>query len=134
MLEPASKPSTNDKSDLDIARLMEAYGLTNTSPQTSLKKRVQIDDISIGFENTVNSLYKEFTLPICVLHGAPILHDVQTEWHTIEQIEPVSTFIGDHCIQMEANILTEWCIDRFMQANTVHLIEIDAITYTSNTK
>ena len=28
---------SNDKSDLDIVRLMEAYGLSNNSPQTSLK-------------------------------------------------------------------------------------------------
>ena len=31
---------SNDKSDLDIVRLMEAYGLSNNSPQTSLKQRV----------------------------------------------------------------------------------------------
>ena len=64
---------------------MEAYGLANTSPQTSLKKRVQIDDITvgidIGFEYIVNSLYKEFTMP--VLHGAPIEHIVLVEWHTV---------------------------------------------------
>ena len=29
---------SNDKSDLDIVRLMEAYGLSNNSPQTSLNK------------------------------------------------------------------------------------------------
>ena len=28
---------SNEKSDLDIVRLMEAYGLSNTSLQTSLK-------------------------------------------------------------------------------------------------
>ena len=28
---------SNEKSDLDIIRLMEAYGLSNSSPQTSLK-------------------------------------------------------------------------------------------------
>ena len=28
---------SNDKSDLDIVRLIEAYGLSNNSPQTSLK-------------------------------------------------------------------------------------------------
>ena len=32
---PAGK--SNEKSDLDIVRLMEAYGLSNNSPQTSLK-------------------------------------------------------------------------------------------------
>ena len=67
---PESSVTTNDKSDLDVVRLMEAYGLVNTSPQTSLKKRVQIDNISISFEQTANSLYEEFTVP--VLHGAPI--------------------------------------------------------------
>ena len=32
-----SEAKSNDKSDLDIFRLMEAYGLPNNSPQTSLK-------------------------------------------------------------------------------------------------
>ena len=32
---PEAKP--NEKSDLDIVRLMEIYGLSNNSPQTSLK-------------------------------------------------------------------------------------------------
>ena len=31
------KAKSNDKSDLDIVRLMEACGLSNNSPQTSLK-------------------------------------------------------------------------------------------------
>ena len=46
---------SNDKSHLDIVRLMEVYGLSNNSPQTSLKQRVQVDDIKvidIGFENS----------------------------------------------------------------------------------
>ena len=32
-----SEAKSNAESDLDIVRLMEAYGLSNTSPQTSLK-------------------------------------------------------------------------------------------------
>ena len=32
-----SEAKSNEKSDLDIVRLMEAYGLSNNSPQTSLK-------------------------------------------------------------------------------------------------
>ena len=36
--------NSNDKSDLDIVRLMEACGISNNSPQTSLKQRVQVDD------------------------------------------------------------------------------------------
>ena len=38
---------SNEKSDLDIVRLIEAYGLSNNSPQTSLKRRVQVDDIKV---------------------------------------------------------------------------------------
>ena len=47
---------SNDKSDLDIVRLMEVYGLSNNSPQTSLKQRVQVDDITvidIGLEKCI---------------------------------------------------------------------------------
>ena len=53
-----SANTTNEKSDLDIVRLMEANGLSNSSPQTSLKQRVQVDDIGIiSFEpeSIVNS-------------------------------------------------------------------------------
>ena len=84
---------------------MEAYRLSNTSPQTSLKQRVQVDDISVGidtgFENTVCST------TLSVLHGAPIKPDVCTEWYAVEELEPIPSHIGDHCTQMEANILTD---------------------------
>ena len=59
--------------------------------------------IDIGFENIVNSMAKEFTMP--VLHGAPIEHDVCTKWYTVEELEPISSCIVNHRIQMEANIL-----------------------------
>ena len=39
---------SNEKSDLAIVGLMVAYGLSNNSPQTSLKLRVQVDDITVG--------------------------------------------------------------------------------------
>ena len=46
---------------------------------------MQVDDISvidIGFKYIVNSTAKELTMP--VLHGAPIEHDVCTEWYTVK--------------------------------------------------
>ena len=79
-----SEAKSNDKSDLDIVRLMEAYGLSNNSPQTSLKQRVQIDDIitvgvqDVEFENIVNATTKESTMPMPV----PVLHRVPTEYDT----------------------------------------------------
>ena len=106
---------------------MEAYRLSNTSLQTSLKQRVQVDDISvidIGFEYIVNSTVKELTMP--VLHGAPIEHDVCTEWYTVEDLKPILSHIGHQCIQMEANILTDWNIDALLP-KIIHLIEIDSI-------
>ena len=124
-----------EKSDLDAVKLMEAYGLSNTSPQNSLKQRVQIDDISVGidicFENTVNSTDKEFTLP--VLHGAPIEHNVCTEWYTVKELEPIPSHIGNHCIQMEANIPTDWSVDALLQTTgrTIHLTEVDSVTSDS---
>ena len=109
---------------------MEAYGLSNNSLQTSLKRRVQVDDIKvidIGFEHIVNSMMKEFTMPMPVLHGAPMEHDVCTEWCEIEDLKPISSYIGHQCIQMEANILTDWNIDALLPLKTIHLIEIDSI-------
>ena len=126
---------SNEKSDLDIVRLMETYGLSNNSPQTSLKQRVQVDDITvgvidIGFEHIVNSTTKAFTMP--VLHGAPIEHDVYTEWCEVDDSKPISSYIGHQCIQMEANILTDWNINALLQLpKTIHLIEIDSITSDS---
>ena len=65
-----------------------------------------------------------------VLHGAPIEHDICTEWCEIEDLKPISSYIGQQCIQMEANILTDWNIDALL-SRTVHLIEIDSITSDS---
>ena len=131
---PDTPVKSNEKSDLDVIRLMKAYGRANTSPQTSLKKRVQIDNISvgidIGFEKTVNSAYKEFTMP--VLHGALIEHDVCTEWHLVEELEPIPSYIVNHYIQMEANIPTDWSVDALLQTTeTIHLIKIDSVTSDS---
>ena len=98
MPEPLAK--ANDRSDLDVVRLMEAYGLADTSPQTSLKKRVQIDDISVldfRFEPIVSFNQREFTMPV-VLHGALTEYDVPDEWHSVEELEPISSYISDHCI------------------------------------
>ena len=125
---------SNDKSDLDIVRLMEAYGLSNNSPQTSLKQRVQIDDIiavqGIGFENIVNATTKEFTMPVPVLQGVPTEYDTCTEWEAIDKSEPIPSYTGHQCIQMEANIPTDWNIDALMP-KTIHLIEIDSVTSDS---
>ena len=58
--------------------------------------------------------------------------DVGTEWYTVEDLKPISSHIGHHCIQMEANILTDWNIDALLQEpKTIHLIEIDSIASDS---
>ena len=109
---------------------MEACWLSNNSPQTSLKQRMQVDDITIGaidigFEHMVNSATKTFAMP--VLHGAPIESDIGTEWYTVEDFKPISSYIGHQCIQMEANIPMDWNIDALLQVpKTIHLIEIDS--------
>ena len=111
---------------------MEAHGLSNNSPQTSLKKSVQVNDIkviAIGFENIVNSTMREFTMPVPVLHGVPTEYDVCTEWDAVDELYPISN-IGQQCIQMKANILTDRNIDALMP-KTIHLIEIDSIASDS---
>ena len=66
---------------------------------------------------------KEFTMP--VLRGAPTEYEVCTEWDAVDKLEPISSYIGQQCIQMEANILTDWNIDALLQEpKTIHLIEI----------
>ena len=65
-------------------------------------------------------------MPVPVLHGVPTEYDVCTEWDAVDELEPISCHIGQQCIQMEANILTDWNIDALMP-KTIHLIEIDSI-------
>ena len=117
---------------------MEAYGLSNNSPQTSLKRRVQVDVIitvgvqDVGFENIVNSTTKEFTMLVSVLHWVPTEYDTCTEWDAVNKLEPISSYTGQQCIQMEANIPTDWNIDAFLQEpKTIHIIKIDSITSDS---
>ena len=111
---------------------MEAYGLSNNSPQTSLKQRVQIDDIiTVGvqdIENIVNSTTKAFTMPmpVLLLHGIPTKCDTCTEWDAVDELEPIPSYIGQQCIHMEANIPSDWNIDALMP-KTIHLIEIDSV-------
>ena len=69
-------------------------------------------------------------MPVPVLHGVPTEYDVCTEWDTVDELEPISSHIGQQCIQMEANILTDWNIDALMPKK-IHLIEIDSITSDS---
>ena len=70
---------------------------------------------------------KEFIMPVPILHGAPPKGDVCTEWYTVEELEQISSHIHNHCIQMEANILTDWNVDALLQGpRTVHCNEIDS--------
>ena len=116
---------------------MDAYGVSNNSPQTSLKRRVQVDDITVGVrdigsEYMVNSTMKAFTMPMPVLDGAPTEYEVCTEWDAVDKLDPISSYIGQQCIQMETNIPTDWNIDALLQEpKTLHLIEIDSIASDS---
>ena len=73
---------------------------------------------------------REFTMPVPVLHGVSTEYDVCTEWDAVDELEPISSHIGQQCIQMEANIPTDWNIDALMP-KTIHLIEIDSVTSDS---
>ena len=69
-----------------------------------------------------------------VLHRAPIEHNVCTEWYTVQELEPIPSDIINHCIQMEANILTDWNVDALSETTperTIHLIEIDSVASDS---
>ena len=129
-----SEAKSDDKSDLDIVRLMEAYGLSNNIPQTSLKQRAQIDNIipvqDVGFENIVNATTKELTMPVPVLHGVPTEYDTCTEWEAVDELEPIPSYVGHQCIQIEANIPTDWSIDALMP-KTIHLTEMDSVASDS---
>ena len=64
-------------------------------------------------------------MPMPVLHGAPTECNVCTEWCETEELKPISSYIGQQHIQIEANILTDWNIDALLQEpKTIHLIEI----------
>ena len=77
---------------------------------------------------------KEFTIsmPVPVLHGVPTEYDTCTEWDAVDKLELISSYISQQCIQMKANILTNWNTDALLQEQkTIHLIEIDSITSNS---
>ena len=73
---------------------------------------------------------KEFTMPIPVLHGVPTEYDACTERDAVDKLEPISSHIGQQCIQMESNIPTDWNRDALMP-KTIHLIKFDSITSDS---
>ena len=41
---------------------------------------------------------REFTMPVPVLHGVPTEYDVCTEWDAVDELEPISSHIGQQCI------------------------------------
>ena len=69
-------------------------------------------------------------MPVPVLYRVPTEYDVCTEWDAVDELEPISSHIGQQCIQMEANIQTDWNIDALL-SKTIHLIEIDSIASDS---
>ena len=69
-------------------------------------------------------------MPVPVLYGVPTEYDVCTEWDAVDKLEPISSHIGQQCIQMEANIMRDWNIDALMPKK-IHLIEIDFIASDS---
>ena len=91
---------------------------------------------TLGLKTIVNSTttMKEFTMPmpVPVLHRVPTEYDTCTEWDTVDEFEPISSYIGQQCIQMEANIPTDWNMYALLQEpKTIHLIEIDSFTSDS---
>ena len=50
--------------------------------------------MDIGLEHIVNSTTTEFTMP--VLHRAPTEYKVCTEWDAVDELEPISSYIGQH--------------------------------------
>ena len=69
-------------------------------------------------------------MPVPVLHGVPTEYDACTQWDAVDKLEPISSHIGQQCIQMEDNIPTDWNIDALMPKK-IHLIEIDSVTSDS---
>ena len=50
--------------------------------------------LDTGFENILNSTMKEFTMPVPVLHRVPTEYDICTEWDAVDELEPISSHIG----------------------------------------
>ena len=77
----------------------------------------------VGFENILNSTTKEFTMPVPVLHRVPTEYNTCTEWDAVDELKPILSYIGQQCIKVEANILTDWNTDALLQEpKTIHLI------------
>ena len=65
-------------------------------------------------------------MPVPLLHGVPTEYDVCTEWDAVDELEPISSHIGQQCIQMKANILRDWNIDALFP-KTINLIETPSL-------
>ena len=61
---------------------------------------------TMGLKTVNSTMTKEFTMPmpVPVLHRVPTEYDTCTELDAVDELEPISSYIGQQCIQMEANI------------------------------
>ena len=73
-------------------------------------------------------------MPVTVLHRVPTECNTCTEWDAVDELELIPSYISQQCIQMEANIPTDWNIDALLpktMPKTIHLIEIDSVASDS---
>ena len=115
-----SKPIVDaTNSDVDIVRLLQAYGTVPTegSELKHRRKKVATDEISM-----IQTLGDDFTFepkPL-VLHGSPLECNIGVQWESSEDIMPINLYITNHTISMEVANPLDWSFD-------VHFIKIDDV-------
>ena len=110
-----SKPiidATN--SEVDIIKLLQAYGMVPTEGSEHRRKKVATDEYYV-FQN----LDSDFTVDLkpMVLHGSLVECNIDVQWETGDAILPMSTYITDHVVAIEVGKPLDWSFD-------VHLIEV----------
>ena len=109
-------------SDVDVVKLLQAYGMTNSDGSELRHRKVRqidIDDISVQTSNFANDVRAiDLASKPVVLHGSTLSDDVDVLWESTEDIQPIYGCTASCTIQMEVRSPSNWSID---------LIEVDDV-------
>ena len=117
-----SKPIVDaTNSDVDIVRLLQAYGMVPTegSELKHRRKKVATDEITVIQTLAFGDDFIFEPIPL-VLHGSPLECNIDVQWESSEDTVPINSYITNHTTSKEVANPLDWSFD-------VHLIEINDI-------
>ena len=123
-MSDTSKPTIDAiNSEVDVVKLLEAYGMAPTEG-SELKhrkiKKVTTDEISMVPIQTLSDIAFKPVLKPLVLRGSPLECNGDVQWESCEDISSINLYIISHTVPIEMANPLDWSFD-------VHLMEIDDI-------